>query len=59
MINMNEFNKDIDHNWTASEILEEFAPHILVGLQGEFFDLRVKDGDIKFDFDGTPYWVED
>jgi len=56
---MNEFNADIDHNWTASEILEEFAPHILVGLQGEFFDLRVKDGDIKFDFDGTPYWVED
>ena len=59
MINMNEFNADIDHNWSASEILEEFAPHILAGLQSEFFDLRVKDGDIKFDFDGTPYWVED
>lgn len=59
MIDMKEFNQDIDDNWTASQILEEFAPHILKTLQEEFFDLRITEGDIRFDYDGTPYWVED
>ena len=35
MIDLEEFNQDIDFNWTASEILKERAPHLLYELQHE------------------------
>ena len=60
MIDLNDFNEDIDFNYTASEILRERAPHLLYELQNEFLQLRIDEGNIKIEeFTGNLYWVED
>jgi len=60
MIDLDNFNQDIDHNWTASEILRERAPHLLYELQNEFYQLHVSEGNIKIEpHTGNEYWVED
>jgi hypothetical protein len=60
MIDLDTFNQDIDHNWTASEILRERAPHLLYELQNEFYQMHKDEGNIKVEpFTGNEYWVED
>ena len=49
MIDLEEFNQDIDFNWTASEILKERAPHLLYELQHEFLQLRLDEGSVKIE----------
>tara|TARA_R100000353_G_C6491736_1_gene191908 strand:- start:284 stop:469 length:186 start_codon:yes stop_codon:yes gene_type:complete len=60
MIDLDNFNQDIDHNYTASEILRERAPQLLYELQWEFYQLHVDEGNIKIEpHTGNEYWVED
>jgi|TARA_B100001094_G_scaffold274287_1_gene281193 hypothetical protein len=60
MIDLDEFNQDIDFNFTASEVLREMAPHLLYELQNEFLQLALAEGTIKIDpHTGNEYWVED
>lgn len=60
MIDLDDFNNDIDDNWTASQILRERAPHLLYELQNEFYQLHRDEGNIKFnEITGNDYWVED
>ena len=40
MIDLDDFNENIDDNWTASQILRERAPHLLYELQNEFLPTR-------------------
>ena len=49
MIDLEEFNNDIDFNWTASEILKERATHLLYELQNEFLQLRIDEGSVKIE----------
>jgi len=56
MIYWDDFNQDIDHNWTATEILKERAPHLLYELQNEFYELHLAEGNIKTDVFGKEYW---
>ena len=46
MIDLDNFNQDIDFNYTASEILKERAPHLLYELQNEFLQLRIDEGSV-------------
>ena len=46
MIDLDDFNNDIDFNYTATEILKERAPHILYELQHEFLQLRIDEGSV-------------
>lgn len=60
MIDFDDFNQDIDDNYTASQVLKERAPHLLYELQWEFYHLHREDGNIKTEpFTGHDYWVED
>ena len=60
MIDLDVFNEDIDHHYTASEVLRERAPHLLYELQHEFYQLHVDEGNIKIEpFTGHEYWAED
>ena len=60
MIDLDDFNQDIDHNYTASEILLERAPQLLYELQWEFYQMNVDEGNIKIEpHTGNEYWVED
>jgi len=60
MIDLDEFNQDIDDNYTASQILKERAPHLLYELQNEFYQFHRNEGNIKFnEITGIDYWVED
>ena len=49
MIDLEEFNQDIDFNYTASQILKERAPHLLYELQWEFYHLHREDGNVKIE----------
>lgn len=46
MIDLDDFNNDIDFNYTATEILKERAPHLLYELQNEFLQLRIDEGSV-------------
>ncbi len=60
MIDLEDFNQDIDNNWTASEILKERVPHLLYELQHEFYQMHVDEGTIKIEpHTGNEYWEED
>ena len=59
MIDLDNFNDDIDHNWTASEILRERAPHLLYELQNEFLQLHIDEGSIRIEpHTGNLVWEE-
>jgi hypothetical protein len=59
MIDLNEFNQDIDFNYTASEVLQELAPHLLYELQNEFLQLALAEGTVTIDPDtGKLSWEE-
>ena len=59
MVDLEEFNDDIDFNWTASEILKERAPHLLYELQNEFLQIAINDGEIGIEpHTGNMYWKE-
>ena len=59
MIDLDNFNDDIDFNWTASEILRERAPHLLYELQNEFLQLRIDEGAVKIEpHTGNLIWEE-
>ena len=59
MIDLDNFNDDIDHNYTASEILRERAPHLLYELQHEFLQLRLDEGSVKIEpHTGNLVWEE-
>ena len=60
MIDLDNFNQDIDFNYTASEILKERAPHLLYELQNEFYQIHRDEGNIRYnEITGQEYWVED
>lgn len=60
MIDLEDFNQDIDHNWTASEVLREFAPHVLYKLQCDFVEMHKAEGSLRIEpHTGNLYWVED
>ena len=60
MIDLDDFNNDIDDNWTASQILRERAPHLLYELQNEFLQLAISDGEVGIEANtGNLYWKED
>ena len=40
MIDLDNFNEDIDDNYTASQVFKERAPHLLYELQNEFYQLH-------------------
>ncbi len=46
MIDLDDFNNDIDFNYTATEILKERAPHLLYELQNEILQLRIDEGSV-------------
>ena len=49
MIDLDEFNQDIDFNYTASEVLKELAPHLLYELQNEFLQLALAEGTVRIE----------
>ena len=59
-IDLDDFNNDIDDNWTASQILKERAPHLLYELQNEFLQLAISDGEVGIEANtGNLYWKEE
>tara|TARA_B100000902_G_scaffold20109_1_gene24088 strand:- start:584 stop:766 length:183 start_codon:yes stop_codon:yes gene_type:complete len=60
MIDLDDFNEDINDNYSAVDILKERAPHLLYELQNEFYQLHLSEGNIKIEpHTGNEYWVED
>ena len=60
MIDLDNFNQDIDDNYTASQILKERAPHLLYELQNEFYQLHRDEGNIRFiEITGEDFCVEE
>jgi len=60
MIDFDSFNEDIDFNWTASQVLREYAPHVLHELQREFFNLACNEGDIVYnELTGDHEWIKE
>ena len=49
MIDLDDFNQDIDFNYTASEVLKELAPHLLYQLQNEFLQLALDEGSVRIE----------
>tara|TARA_B100000519_G_C14159418_1_gene398510 strand:- start:503 stop:682 length:180 start_codon:yes stop_codon:yes gene_type:complete len=59
MIDLDEFNQDIDFNYTASEVLKELAPHLLYELQNEFLQLALAEGTVRIEpHTGNLVWEE-
>ena len=59
MIDLDNFNQDIDDNWTASQILRERAPHLLYELQNEFLQLALAEGTVRIEpHTGNLVWEE-
>jgi len=60
MIDLDDFNEDINFNYTAVEVLREYAPHILHDIQNQFLDMHVNEGSVKIEpHTGNLHWVED
>jgi hypothetical protein len=60
MIDLQDMNEDIDFNYTATEILQHYAPHLLNKVQNEFLELHLAQGNIvQTEFDGGYVWKED
>jgi len=59
MIDLDQFNQDIDFNYTASEVLRELAPHLLYELQNEFLQLALAEGTVRIEpHTGNLVWEE-
>ena len=60
MIDLDDFNQDINDNYSAVDVLKERAPHLLYELQNEFYQIHKDEGNIRYnEITGHEYWVED